>query len=195
MCEKWLIIILLGAIIHPGERSVLALRKRCIVKCELYGCLEQLVKYHCSIVPSILSYWACAIYPSRRLSERKLRDLNCSHSPSLAIVTGRHFSSDTFTLCHGVDVVRVGSIQNNLGVGPRYGYISPAPNEGIQMSLCYRLTVSTNSSTIVFGALYRAAPALGFAVTCRQCRDGLSIDRDGLGVVPAVVIEFVCHNV
>lgn len=63
------------------------------------------------------------------------------------------------------------------------------------MSLCYRLTVSTNSSTIVFGALYRAAPALGFAVTCRQCRDGLSIDRDGLGVVPAVVIEFVCHNV
>lgn len=70
----------------------------CAVNRELYGCLEQ----------------------SQRLSERRLRNLNCSHSPSLAAIAGGHLSSDTFTLCHSVDVVRVGGIQNNLGVGPRY---------------------------------------------------------------------------
>lgn len=43
-----------------------------------------------------------------------------SHSPGLAIITGRHVPSDTVTLCHSVDVVGVSSIQNNLGVSPCY---------------------------------------------------------------------------
>lgn len=58
-----------------------------------------------------------------------------------------------------------------------------------------RLTVSANSSAVVFSALYRAAPALGFAITSRECRNGLVVDQNGLGVVSAIVIEFVCNNV
>lgn len=55
--------------------------------------------------------------------------------------------------------------------------------------------MGTNSSTVVFSTLHRAAPALGFAVTSRQCRDSLAINGNSLGVVSAVVVEFVCHDI
>lgn len=55
--------------------------------------------------------------------------------------------------------------------------------------------MSTDSSTVVFSTLNWTAPALGFAVAGREGWYGLAIDQNSLGVVSAVVIEFVCDNV
>lgn len=54
MCERWLVSILLGVMFHPNG-GVLALRKRCVVKCELYVCLDQIERSHHSMVQSI--FW------------------------------------------------------------------------------------------------------------------------------------------
>lgn len=63
---------------------------------------------------------------SRGLSKGIPGDMNGSHSPGLAIITGCHVSSDTFTLCHSFDIIWVSSIQDNLGVSPRYTRVEDA---------------------------------------------------------------------
>lgn len=55
-----------------------------------------------------------------RPAKRKLRNLNSRHCPSLTPITGRHVSGDPLALGHGVDVVRVSAIQDDLGVCPCY---------------------------------------------------------------------------
>lgn len=70
---------------------------------------------------------------SGRLFKRILGNMNGSHSPGFAIITGRHVSSDTFTLCHSVDIIGVSSVQDNLGVSPRYTGVEDALASSLKM--------------------------------------------------------------
>lgn len=51
--------------------------------------------------------------------------------------------------------------------------------------------MSGHGATVVFGALNGAAPALGFSIAGRQSRNGLVVDKNGLGIVACGVVEFV----
>lgn len=53
--------------------------------------------------------------------------------------------------------------------------------------------MSGHGATVVFGALNGAAPALGFSIAGRQSRNGLVVDKNGLGIVACGVVEFVCE--
>ena len=44
--------------------------------------------------------------------------MNGRHRPRLAIVTGSHITRDTLTLGHSVDIARVSTVQDNLGIRP-----------------------------------------------------------------------------
>lgn len=130
------------------------------------------------------------------LSKRILGNMNGSHSPGLAIITGCHVSSDTFTLCHGVDIIGISSIQDKLGVSPRYTRVEDALASSLKKIKAFqyiqRLTMSAYSSAVVFSTLYRATPTLGFAVTGRECRYSFAVDRNRLGIVSAIAVEFIC---
>lgn len=54
----------------------------------------------------------------RRTAESVFRDLDGTNGPGLTTIAGRHASSDTGSLAHSVDVIRIGDIQDNLGVDP-----------------------------------------------------------------------------
>jgi hypothetical protein len=54
----------------------------------------------------------------RRTAESVFRDLDGTNGPGLTTIVGRHASSDTGSLAHSVDVIRIGDIQDNLGVDP-----------------------------------------------------------------------------
>lgn len=53
-----------------------------------------------------------------RTAESVFRDLDGTNGPGLTTIVGRHASSDTGSLAHSVDVIRIGDIQDNLGVDP-----------------------------------------------------------------------------
>jgi hypothetical protein len=60
----------------------------------------------------------CNVY-SRRAAKRVPGNVDSADSPCFAAVSCLHVAGDTVTLGHGVDVVGIGNIQNNLGVDPR----------------------------------------------------------------------------
>jgi hypothetical protein len=57
-------------------------------------------------------------YANLLLSEGKLGNVDSANCPGLATVTGRHVAGDARALAHGVDVVGVSDVENDLGVGP-----------------------------------------------------------------------------
>lgn len=92
-------------------------------------------------------------------------NINLCHSPRDAAVRGAHLAGDALALAHGVNVVRVCTIEYDLGVNPScLRYVSSLLLFFSCVSSMGKLTVSGHGTAVLLSTLNSATPALGVAI-------------------------------